>query len=53
VARDSGVSATTLHNWFDGKTRRPQFATVLAAARGIGPEGVDALAKCIKNGGKK
>lgn len=53
ISRDSGVSPTTLASWFDGKTRRPQFATVMAAARGIGPEGVDALAKCIKNGGKK
>ena len=50
IAADSGVAAGTL---FGGTTRRPQFATVVAAARGIGPEGVDALARCVKDGGKK
>lgn len=53
VAKDSGVSPATLANWFGGTTRRPQFATVVAAARGIGPEGTEALARCLKNGGKK
>ena len=53
IAADSGVAAGTLRNWFGGTTRRPQFATVVAAARGIGPEGVDALARCVKDGGKK
>ena len=32
----SGVSGTTLHNWFDGQTRRPQFATVAAVASSLG-----------------
>jgi transcriptional regulator with XRE-family HTH domain len=32
----SGISPTTLHNWFKGETRRPQFATVMALARSIG-----------------
>lgn len=32
----SGVSTTTLSNWFNGRTRRPQFATVQAVARGLG-----------------
>ena len=36
VARGSGVSPTTLYNWFDGPTRRPQFATICAAIRSIG-----------------
>jgi len=53
IASDSGVSPATLRNWFIGKTRRPQFATMVAAARGIGPEGTDALVRCLKNGGKK
>jgi hypothetical protein len=53
IASDSGVSHGTLRNWFVGKTRRPQFATIVAAARGIGPDGTDALVRCLKNGGKK
>lgn len=36
VHEDSGVSATTLYNWFNGETRRPQFATIRAAARAMG-----------------
>lgn len=36
VSERSGVSATTLHNWFHGTTRRPQFATVQAVARVVG-----------------
>ncbi len=36
VQEQSGVSATTIHNWFHGKTRRPQFATVAAVARACG-----------------
>lgn len=36
VAESSGVSPTTLHNWFKGETLRPQFATVMAVARGMG-----------------
>jgi transcriptional regulator with XRE-family HTH domain len=53
LAAASGVSAGTLNNWFNGTTRRPQFATVVAAARGIGPEGVTALAACVRDGGRK
>jgi hypothetical protein len=26
----SGVAAATMHNWFEGETRRPQYATVAA-----------------------
>jgi transcriptional regulator with XRE-family HTH domain len=36
VARDSGVSPTTLGNWFHGPTRRPQFSTVAAVANALG-----------------
>lgn len=32
----SGVSASTMTNWFDGKTRRPQYATVMAVIRALG-----------------
>lgn len=40
TAADSGVSITTLHNWKRRKTKRPQFATVMAAARALGATGV-------------
>ena len=32
----SGVSTTTLYQWFDGETRRPQFATIMAVVRALG-----------------
>jgi hypothetical protein len=32
----SGVSATTMHNWFEGKTKRPQYATVMAVVHALG-----------------
>lgn len=38
IHEDSGVSRTTMSNWFNGKTRRPQFATVNAVARALGQE---------------
>lgn len=38
VAQLSGVSRTTLDNWFNGDTKRPQFATVAAVATSIGYE---------------
>lgn len=31
-----GVSTSTLYNWFDGKTRRPQHAAIMAVARAMG-----------------
>ncbi len=34
----SGVSTGTLWNWFNGKTRRPQFAALNAVARALGHE---------------
>jgi transcriptional regulator with XRE-family HTH domain len=36
VHERSGVSVGTFHNWFNGKTKRPQYATVMAAARSLG-----------------
>ena len=38
VHEASGVSITTLTNWFSGNTRRPQFATLNAVARALGHE---------------
>jgi transcriptional regulator with XRE-family HTH domain len=32
----SGVSPTTISNWFDGKTKRPQHTTLAAAAAALG-----------------
>lgn len=36
IAAKGGPTAGTLRNWFGGKTRRPQFATVAAAAVAMG-----------------
>lgn len=36
IAEAGGPTAGTLRNWFKGKTRRPQFATVAAAAVAMG-----------------
>jgi len=36
IAHDAGMSQSTLHNWFHGKTRRPQSASIEAAGRAIG-----------------
>lgn len=38
ISKSSGVSAQTMGNWFNGKTRRPQFATLNAVARALGWE---------------
>jgi hypothetical protein len=32
----SGVSRATIHNWFFGNTRRPQYATIMAVASSLG-----------------
>ena len=32
----SGVSTSTMYNWFEGDTKRPQFATIMAIARSLG-----------------
>ena len=36
IEADSGVTTHTLHAWFDGKTRKPQAATVNAVLRAMG-----------------
>jgi hypothetical protein len=38
IHANSGVAASTLHSWFEGTTKRPQFATVNAVARSLGKE---------------
>ena len=38
VSELSDVSEGTLVSWFHGKTKRPQYCTVLAVMRGIGME---------------
>jgi DNA-binding phage protein len=41
MAKASGVTSTTLYNWFKGKTRRPQFATVAAVLLACGESQLD------------
>lgn len=36
VERESGVTTVTLANWFGGKTKRPQAATINAVLRALG-----------------
>lgn len=36
VSAESGVSDACLRAWFEGETRRPQFATLCAVARACG-----------------
>ncbi|MFL5655950.1 MAG: hypothetical protein ACJ8CB_17455 [Ktedonobacteraceae bacterium] len=36
IHSESNVSVSTLRNWFDGNTRRPQYATVMAVVRSLG-----------------
>jgi DNA-binding phage protein len=36
LSRVSGVSATTIYNWFEGPTRRPSYAAVIAVMRAMG-----------------
>lgn len=40
TAAAGGPSVTTLSNWERGKTKRPQFCTVAAAARTYGAVGI-------------
>lgn len=49
----AGLAPSTVSNIFYGKTRKPQFATMVRIARAIGPEGERALIECVKNGGGK
>jgi transcriptional regulator with XRE-family HTH domain len=32
----SGVSTSTLNNWFEGETKRPQYATIAAVTSSLG-----------------
>jgi DNA-binding phage protein len=48
ISADSGVSTTTIHNWFRGKTRRPQFATVAAVARAM--HGIEPVINLLRKG---
>lgn len=36
ISESSGVATTTLYNWWHGKTKRPQSATVEAVGRAMG-----------------
>jgi hypothetical protein len=36
ACHNSGVSISTVFGWFNGKTRRPQFATIEAFGRACG-----------------
>lgn len=38
IEREGGPSSTAMHNWFFGKTRRPQGAAMEAALRTVGYE---------------
>jgi transcriptional regulator with XRE-family HTH domain len=38
VETKSGVTARTLHAWFQGKTKRPQHCTIAAVAACLGYE---------------
>jgi DNA-binding phage protein len=41
IADASGVSPTTLYNWYNKKTRRPQFSTVAAVLLACGETTLD------------
>lgn len=34
--KQGGPSTSTLYNWFEGSTRRPQYATICATLRSVG-----------------
>ena len=36
ISEHSGVSVGTLHNWFDGDTKRPRYSSLEAVARALG-----------------
>jgi DNA-binding phage protein len=38
ITEDSGVSGTAMYGWFRGKTKRPQYATVMAVLRAVGKD---------------
>jgi len=43
----SGVTVSTIRGWLDGKTRRPQYATVMAVVHALGYRST-----FLKKGGK-
>jgi hypothetical protein len=51
IHEGGGPSIGTLHNWFGGKTRRPQFATVAAALLVCGVEEIN-LRTLLRKGKK-
>jgi len=36
IHEKSGVTISTMYAWFEGKTRRPQYATVMAVVHALG-----------------
>lgn len=50
VSAESGVSDSCIRNWFEGETRRPQFATMCAVARACGHDLVLVKRKGKTNG---
>ena len=36
IEKDGGPTSNTMYNWFRGKTKRPQNATLEAAGRALG-----------------
>ena len=41
IAEESGVAKQTLYNWYSGKTKRPQFATIAAVLLSCGETTLD------------
>lgn len=52
VANRAGVSHGTVSEMFYGKTRYPRFSTVVRVARALGPQGEEALIRCVRTGGR-
>ena len=52
IATIAGCSHGTVSNIFYGGTRNPQFATIVRIARAIGPQGEEALIRCVRTGGR-
>lgn len=48
IEADGGPTPSTLHNWFEGETKRPHSASIEAAGRAIGYKRV-----WVKNNGRK
>lgn len=40
IHKEGGPATSTIYNWFHGKTRRPQFATIAAFALTVGKKGI-------------